>query len=123
MNTAAVGTYTVTYNVDDAAGNSAAQVTRTVNVTPDATPPVITLIGSNPETVVQGSSYLDAGATALDNTDGDITVNIVTVNPVNTAIVGSYSVTYNVSDSGGNNATQVTRVVNVTLNPLGDDDG
>ena len=123
VNTAAVGTYTVTYNVDDAAGNSAVQVTRTVNVTPDATPPVITLIGSNPETVVQGSPYLDAGATALDNTDGDITVNIVTVNPVNTAIVGSYSVTYNVSDSGGNNATQVTRVVNVTLNPLGDDDG
>jgi hypothetical protein len=28
-----VGTYTVTYNVQDIAGNAAAQVTRTVNVT------------------------------------------------------------------------------------------
>ena len=38
-----VGTYTVTYNVSDAAGNAATQVTRTVNITPDVTIPVITL--------------------------------------------------------------------------------
>ena len=31
VNVNAVGTYTVTYNVDDAAGNAATQVTRTVN--------------------------------------------------------------------------------------------
>ena len=38
-----VGTYTVTYNVSDAAGNAASQVSRTVNITPDVTIPVITL--------------------------------------------------------------------------------
>ena len=57
--------------------------------------------------------YVDAGATALDNLDGDITGSIVTVNPVDTGVLGPYTVTYNVDDSSGNSAAQVTRVVNV----------
>ncbi|WP_298347017.1 DUF5011 domain-containing protein, partial [uncultured Algibacter sp.] len=36
------GTYLVTYDVSDAAGNAATQVVRTVNVIPDTTAPVIT---------------------------------------------------------------------------------
>ena len=60
-----------------------------------------------------GAVYTDAGATATDNSDGDLTSSIVTVSTVNTAIVGSYTVTYNVSDTAGNAATQVTRTVNV----------
>ena len=58
--------------------------------------------------------YTDAGATATDNYDGDLTSSIVTVNSVDTSVVGSYTVTYNVSDAAGNAATQVTRTVNVT---------
>ena len=79
----------------------------------DNTPPVITLTGTTPIDVVQGSTYTDAGATATDNVDGDITGNIVTVNPVDTSIVGPYTVTYNVSDVAGNPAIEVTRTVNV----------
>src|SRR5207249_5242882 len=105
-------TYTVTYNVSDTAGNAATQVTRTVNVG-DTTPPVITLRGSTSVSVEIGSTYTDAGATASDNVDGNITSKIVTFNPVNTALVGTYTVTYNVSDAAGNAATQVTRTVNV----------
>jgi hypothetical protein len=45
-----------------------------------------------------GSVYTDAGATALDTVDGDRTANIITVNPVNTNVLGTYTVTYNVSD-------------------------
>ena len=63
-----------------------------------------------------GGSYSDPGATASDNIDGNITSSIVTVNPVNTAVVGTYTVTYNVSDAAGNAATQVTRTVYV--NPV-----
>jgi hypothetical protein len=37
----------------------------------------------------------------------------VTVNPVNTAVLGAYTVTYNVSDASANAAVQVTRTVNV----------
>ena len=120
VNTTVAGTYTVTYNVSDKAGNAATQVTRTVNVvnnTPlDTTPPVITLLGSNPVTVQVGSTYTDAGATATDNVDGVLTSKIVTVNPVNTGVVGTYTVTYNVKDASGNASTQVTRIVNV-VNP------
>ena len=46
VNTSAVGSYTITYNHSDAAGNAAAPVVRTVNVVDrsvDTTPPVISL--------------------------------------------------------------------------------
>ena len=112
VNTAIVGTYTVTYNVSDISGNPAVQVTRTVNVV-DTTVPVITLTGDAVVTTEVDATYTDAGATALDNYDGDITPAIVVVNTVNTAIVGTYTVTYNVSDISGNPAVQVTRTVNV----------
>jgi hypothetical protein len=122
VNTAAVGTYTVTYNVTDGDGASAVQVSRTVNVVPlDPTnvAPVITLLGSTPVTVTQGTTYTDAGATAADTEDGDITASLVIVNPVDTATVGEYTVTYNVTDGDGASATQVTRTVNVIADSNG----
>ena len=64
-------------------------------------------------TIEVGSTYTDAGATASDNYDGDITSSIVTVNPVDTDVVGQYTVTYNVSDANNNAAVEVTRTVNV----------
>ena len=112
VDTSILGTYTVTYNVADAAGNDAAEVTRTVNVV-DSTMPVITLTGSDPVTVEVGAPYVDDGATASDDVDGDITDSIVTVNPVDSATVGTYTVTYNVADAAGNDAVEVTRTVNV----------
>ena len=79
----------------------------------DTTIPVITLLGENPVTIEVGDTYTDLGATAIDNYDGDITSSIVTVNPVDTAVVGVYTVTYNVTDANGNPAEEVTRTVNV----------
>lgn len=79
----------------------------------DTTAPVITILGTNPVSVQVGSVYTDAGATAFDNYDGNITASIVTVNPVNTTVKGTYTVTYNVKDSSNNAAVQVTRTVNV----------
>ena len=72
VNTSVIGNYTVTYNVSDAAGNAATQVTRTVNVTADQTSPVITLEGANPQSIELGTAYSELGATATDNIDGDI---------------------------------------------------
>ena len=73
-----------------------------MNVT-DTTAPVITLVGDAEITVEVGSTYTDLGATASDNYDGDITADIVTVNNVDTShVIGSYTVTYNVTDSSGN---------------------
>ncbi|MCP4966566.1 MAG: DUF5011 domain-containing protein [bacterium] len=113
VNTAVVGSYSVTYDVTDSEGNPAVQVLRTVDVV-DTTVPVITLVGANPQTIEVGTAYSELGATALDNYDGDITGSIVIdASAVNTAVVGSYGVTYDVTDSQGNPAVQVTRTVDV----------
>ncbi len=112
VNTA--GSYILKYNVSDAAGNAAAEVTRTVVVSADETAPVITLTGDPVVTVILGSTYIDAGATAVDDVAGDITVNIVTTGSVDVNTAGSYILMYNVSDAAGNAAAEVTRTVNVT---------
>ncbi len=112
VNTSALGSYSVTYNVTDTNGNVADEVTRTVNVI-DTTKPVITLVGSTPFSVEVGSVYSDLGGTASDNLDGDLTSLIVTTNSVNTAVVGAYTVKYNVTDANGNVADEVVRTVNV----------
>ncbi|MFD2822446.1 immunoglobulin-like domain-containing protein [Lacinutrix iliipiscaria] len=114
VDTNSVGTYVVTYNVSDAAGNAAAEVTRTVNVNPDTTPPVITLNGASTINLIVGDTYTELGATAIDNLDGDISGDIVIGgDTVDANTVGAYVITYNVSDAAGNNAVEVTRTVNV----------
>jgi hypothetical protein len=112
VDTTTLGTYTVTYNVSDAAGNAAAEVTRTVHVV-DTTAPAITLLGSNPQEVLVGTDYAELGATASDSVDGDISANItIDASAVDTSVAGSYNVTYTVADSAGNEAS-VTRTVRV----------
>ncbi len=109
VNAAAPGTYTLTYSVSDAAGNSAS-ATRTV-VVADHTAPVVTLVGANPLEIQAGHSYSDPGATAWDNVDGDLTSSIEVSGSVNASTPGTYSVTYSVSDAAGNNASKVRSVV------------
>jgi hypothetical protein len=108
-----IGDYTVTYNHTDAAGNPATTVVRTVHVV-DTTVPVITVLGANPLMLTVGDSFVDPGAVASDNVDGDLTSSIVVGGAaVNTAVAGDYVITYNVSDSSGNAAVEKTRTVTV----------
>lgn len=83
----------------------------------DTTPPVITRLGAPTINVDQGGAYVDPGATAIDNVDGDVTGSIVVFNPVNTSVPAIYTVTYDVDDAAGNSATQVTRTVEVHATP------
>ncbi|QQR82407.1 DUF5011 domain-containing protein [Candidatus Campbellbacteria bacterium] len=84
------------------------------DVSLDVTAPVITLLGSSDIELTVGSTYTDAGATAEDNVDGDITADIeVGGDVVNPSVVGIYVITYNVQDSEGNSATEVTRTVTI----------
>ncbi|MDQ6997462.1 MAG: DUF5011 domain-containing protein, partial [Mariprofundus sp.] len=112
------GTYSVTYNVSDASGNAATQVSRSVIVA-DTTPPVITLTGAATINHEAGTAYADQGATAADSFDNALTAVTVS-NPVNINVAGTYTVTYNVSDASGNAATQVSRSVIVadTIAPV-----
>lgn len=82
-------------------------------VTATPTKPTITLLGDATVNISVGSTYTDAGATALaiDGTT-DITGSIVTVNPVDANTIGAYTVTYNVTHLAVA-ADEVTRTVNV----------
>ena len=111
------GTYTITYNVSDAANNNAVEVTRTVHVVSggaaDTTPPVITVSGTNPLSITEGTAYTDAGATATDDVDGDVSANITTTGAVDVNTPATYTITYSVTDTAGNTGT-ATRTVTVT---------
>mgnify|MGYP000926751280 CR=1 FL=1 len=111
VNGNALGTYTITYTATDAALNTGT-ATRTVTVV-DTTNPVITLSGDATVIVEVGSTYTDEGATALDNHDGNITSSITAISTVDTSTVGTYKVTYNVTDANNNAAVEVVRTVNV----------
>lgn len=123
VNTGALGSYVITYDVADAAGNNAATVQRTVNVV-DTTNPVISLIGGSTVNLELGTPWVELGYSATDNLDGDVTGSVVIGGDVvDHTTTGTYTITYNVDDSQGNSATQVTRTVQVfsstlTLNPF-----
>jgi hypothetical protein len=82
--------------------------------TVDSTPPVITLIDEAEINQTVGVAFVDPGATAEDNIDGDISGNIVVGgDDVDINTIGAYEITYNVSDAGGNAAVEATRTVNI----------
>lgn len=108
-----------------AAQTAAGQGTITALNVPDTEKPVITLIGDSTINLATGSVYSDAGATAADNHDGDLTGSIMTtiiyggnvVPSISTVTEATYAVHYNVSDSAGNAALEVIRTIHVTVDP------
>ena len=110
---------------DDGGAIGVDYVTITVTlIVVDNIPPVITINPPNPVNLGIGFTYVEKGATAWDNVDGDITHKIDTVgfvdvnnnDSVNTNVVGTYRVHYVVSDSAGNK-TDTIRIVNVLEQP------
>lgn len=86
----------------------------------DETPPVLTLNGDNPQ-VIEATldGYDDPGATAIDDTDGDISGAIVVTGTVDAATAGTYELTYTVQDAAGNEAVVVRTVTVVdTTSPV-----
>jgi len=120
--------FTVAYNLTDALGIPADEVTRQVTVVEDKAP-VLTLMSETMEDIdfeiMQGGSYTvltaaltdptsayfrNDGATAVDVVDGDLTESItVSINGVpvanggtlDTDTPGAYAITYSITDSGG----------------------
>jgi VCBS repeat-containing protein len=83
----------------------------------DVTPPTLALRGEPTVNILVGTTYTDAGATALDDIDGDLSSRVVAGGNVDTKTLGIYTITYNVSDLSGNPAISVSRTVNVTPEP------
>jgi len=82
----------------------------------DITSPTITITDGT-DVIDLGDTWVDAGATANDDKDGDLTSQITTTGTVNGDAVGVYEVVYTVSDEAGNPTTE-TRTVTVRANEL-----
>ncbi|HPO13231.1 MAG TPA: DUF5011 domain-containing protein [Candidatus Hydrogenedentes bacterium] len=115
------GLKSVSVQFQDSVGNNSQSFSDTIYL--DTTAPVITILGDNPTTVNTGTVYEDAGASALDNYDGDISGRVEALSTVNTSIPGDCTVTYDVSDIAGNPALQAVRVVHVIGDVEGENEG
>ncbi len=112
VDTMVVGAYTITYDVTDSTGNKAITVKRIVNITPDVTKPIVTLNGNAHDTIFVFNSYPDLGATAFDIVDKNLTSVILLTSNLDTAKVGTYTLTYSATDFSGNTGF-ITRLVTV----------
>ena len=118
INTLTNGDFTLTYSITDPYANTATKI-RNIKIE-DTTPPNITINGTNPIEIELGSTYTDAGATAVDPPDNIAITgeNFITTNTVNSSVAGDYTVTYQATDDGGNTSTAIRDVqVRDTTNP------
>lgn len=102
------------YTVTDSRGNTT-HSSRPINYV-DTTPPEITLSGGPELHLTAGTVYEEPGFTAVDNTDGDLTADVLVSGTVEKYKLGTYPITYTVCDSLGNQAT-VTRQVHIDAAP------
>ena len=110
-----LGDTTITWTATDKSNNEA-RATQVVTVQ-DTTKPVIALLDDNPQTVEFGTAYTELNATATDEVDDDDELTrriVIDANAVDVNLIGTYPVTYDVSDAEGNPADTVTRMVMVT---------
>jgi len=117
VNLAKVGTYIITYNCKDSAGNVAETQSRhvevkqtgcprcTINGCPTSTPLDTSARGANGNVATNNCTfeheasfdYTDAGASCSDEIDGTVVYNVT--NPVNVEETGTYVVTYRAKNS------------------------
>jgi len=119
IKTYTTGTYIVTLKASNVAGSSNTfEATITINIVDEGTP-VITLLGDATINIMVGDPFTDPGATATDDVDGDITANIVVAgDAVDVNTENTYTITYNVSDTYGNAAAELTRTVIVAADAV-----
>lgn len=72
----------------------------------DKIPPIIKLLGRNPDTVLVGCNYSDEGAVASDDKDAQATLSILKSGEVDTSVPGTYLIDYSVFDSDSNMALE-----------------
>ena len=108
LDSSKLGTYTITYTVEDSF-NNLTTATRTIHVV-DRTAPSITYTGTDTVNIEVFGSFTMPKSDATDNYDPAPVVTIK--GGVDTAVVGSYVVTYCAEDQSGN-TTCVDLIVNV----------
>jgi peptidoglycan/xylan/chitin deacetylase (PgdA/CDA1 family) len=103
-------TETITYTVTDSSGNTAT-ATRKIEIR-DIVPPVLTLNGKESITLANGAEYLEQGAFAEDDLDGDISSSVQIDGKIDTSKAGDQVLTYTSTDAAGNTAT-ISRTIHV----------
>ena len=107
------------YSVTDSSGNTEV-AERTIKYD-DPIAPELTLIGENKITINQGDTYIEKGASAIDNCDGNVTEKIVISGAVDAKTAGTYTIKYFVTDNNGNGSETVrTVVVKEFIEPSGE---
>jgi hypothetical protein len=94
-------------------GGSSTPATPPPVVDTDTTPPIVTLVGEQSITIDQFSTYTELGATAEDETDGNVTSSISISGSVNTEVPNVYTITYTAND-GSLNQGSAERYVTVS---------
>lgn len=110
MNT--LGTYVISYEYTDGAGNVGTGVTRTVNVV-DTTRPVVTVSGEAVVSGEYGIGFVDDGATWTDLYDGSGSISAYNTGSVDIFTLGSYPIGYIYIDTSGNSGLIWGRTVNI----------
>lgn len=77
----------------------------------DTTAPVLTLVGDDQMKLEYGEEYIEPGATAVDNKDGDITNRIIKIGEVDSTEPGIHPILYSVHDNAGNHTEKVRNVL------------
>jgi len=77
----------------------------------DSIPPVISLNGDSVISLKRASQYEDAGASASDDIDGDITSRIISSNNLNEYKEGFYQYLYKVEDLSGNTSSILRNII------------
>jgi hypothetical protein len=113
VDTANTGYYLITYDVSDAAGNAAVQRRRVVHITPDVTKPVISLTGGTPYLLSVYSPFTEPGFSATDHYNRNLDSLVQVSGSVDTNWLGTYPITYEVTDAAGNKAS-IDRLVMVS---------
>ena len=103
----------VIYTVKDSSGNKG--TAERVLIKEDAEGPKITLKGNGTLYMVVNTTYNEPGYEAIDECEGDLTDKVTVSGKVNASQIGTYTLTYSVTDSANNTST-VTRSVVVQQN-------
>jgi hypothetical protein len=115
-----LGLYVITYTVTDLSGNSST-VYRYAKII-DTIVPMLVLKGNATMDLEVNTPFTDPGFTASDNYYPAPVLNplVKIKSDLKDSVLGTYSITYSLTDPSGNVATTVTRIVNVidTLKPL-----
>lgn len=77
----------------------------------DTIAPILTLNGESTVILSIGEDYIEQGATAIDNKDGNITSTMLIEGIVDTTKEGMYYKTYSVTDTAGNKSEKIRTIM------------